>query len=683
VEPAPRFVELARGFEPTALLPLVEAWQRADGLAPEDCRSEAGVVRVRHPLPRAAWTRTEDGAFRTPLPGGAFRYGLSVTLRLRGADFEAHARLAPRATAPPTLELLGQELVLRLEGSSQPGDDWGLEQRLESGNLTSEGRWQVRSENDLNVGIPVWSGRHETVTCDVPAESALSCRVRYSASTLDEVRLVVRLDGELVHELRAPSQDLAGPGRWLRIPLPRSERRAARLEFSAEGPPGQAQILHPILGPREIGNPGARPWNESRPDIVLFLADTLRADALALGGGPEERAPALNAWAQGARRFPNARSNAAWTLPSISTALTGLAPGQHTANAVESALPAAIETIVESLAHAGYRTGAVTDAAFFSPSHGLEQGFETFGLNPPSRWKLARTLATAGEFLSRDDGRPLFLVVHTYRTHMPFRVGPEEDLRPWKELTQSGCIVLRDRGRVPLEQWIEGLERCRERYAELYWEGVRALDQGFASFLETLSAHGLDQTGTLIFTSDHGEALGENQDLFHDGKLWDAKLRIPLCVRGPGIEPGTSAASVTLLDLTPTLAALAGLAPRADWAGRSLLVEMGARPALAFRLKADQQITLEDQGRKLFAESVEALERGEFDSAYDLRSDPREERPVVGEPWPTALARRHAPLVRALLQPATLAIEVPLSEAQRRELGQLGYGGDEGMDPER
>jgi arylsulfatase A-like enzyme len=678
-EAPPGWVSLARGCKPEALLPLARRWHAEAGMDAAECGDESTFVRVRHPMPRSAWERAgdqgdESDTWIAAMPGGAFAYGAPSFLQLRSGDQPIVSVPDGRELAPRTFRLESGRLHLRLTGGAEPPADLVLVQRMESGRLPADGVWQVRIGDEFGSGIPVWSGEREELACALPAASRLSFEARYLSRQEGTVRLRVRLDGEVVHESSEDSRRLLEEGRWHSFALPPAARAEARFTFEAEGPTGQALFLRPVIGPVEVGSYGARPWQAARPDVVVFLADTFRADALAPTGGPPDLAPALERFAAGALRFRNARSNASWTLPSISTLLTGLAPGQHTANDMNRALPDDLVTVIEALSRSGYRTCAVTDAAFFSPTFGLEQGFESFAIREPRRWDLDWTIQRALEHLDRDDGRPLFLLVHTYRTHMPYRTGPEEDIRPWEELIASGCALLKSRGKTTREEWRERLARCRQRFEELYREGVRDLDRGFGECLAALERRGAGR-GFVIFTSDHGEALGENEDIFHDGKQWESKLRIPLLVRGPGLAPRDVDRAVTLLDLAPTLAQIAGLPREPAWPGESLLSVAGDRPACAFLLKKAPEIALVDGGRKLFAAGPDQLERGAYGSAYDLARDPHEERPVTGEAWPGELARRHAALVRALLAPASTAVEIPLSVAQQRELGELGYGG--------
>jgi len=681
-----RWRALARGFEPAPLLPLVQDWQRAGGMDPGECRAFFAGVQIAHPLARAAWSAgAEPGVWTSAFPGGAFGHGTSAPGFLLLESSAGNAVEAP-PDAPRrknTFRVSGGRVELCLPAGVEPAADLRLVQYVENGRA-SDGAWQVRVGNDeCHVGIPVWSGTTVAVECRLPSASRLSFEPRFlTRAAPAPVTLRVRLDDALVFERVADSAALEHDGNGESVALPPEARAHARIEFEVAGPPGQALFLHPSLGPADVGRYGARPWSDARPDVVLFLADTFRADGLELGGGARDLAPNLNRFAEGAVRFRNARANAAWTLPSIGTILTGLAPGQHTANDTQSSLPAEVVTLAERLARAGYRTGAVTDAAFFSAIHGLDQGFESFRANPATSWDLDWTVAKALEFLARDDGRSVFLVLHTYRTHMPYRVGDEESLAPWNALRNDGCKPLEDKPKLPVDAWRARLAECAPRFRALYEEGVKDLDRGFGEFLAGLERTGLLARGVLVFTSDHGEALGENHDIFHGGALWDSKLHVPLLVHGPGLAPRTVDFGVSPLDLAPTLAALTGLERDPLWHGESLLDVASERPLFAFWLQKTKQFALLEGTHVVLAKTADDLAGGRCELAFDLAADPREERPVADAPWAGELARRHAGLLRALLVPAGAAAAAPLDVHHQNELRGLGYGGGDGTDEE-
>ena len=75
--------------------------------------------------------------------------------------------------------------------------------------------------------------------------------------------------------------------------------------------------------------------------------------------------------------------------------------------------------------------------------------------------------------------------------------------------------------------------------------------------------------------ADHGESLGEHGEVTHAVLIYQATLRVPFILAGPGVPAGaTVAARVATVDLVPTLLGLLGLPPRPDAPGRDL------RPAI-------------------------------------------------------------------------------------------------------
>jgi arylsulfatase A-like enzyme len=630
--------------------------------------ARANGVRTQLPLPPSAW-RTGDlaSSFWLPLPKhaeGLDPAAMQLFAELVRVDEE-------RALAPFEYRVEGERVLLCWPDGAPPLTE--LAARLENGRAV-DGQWQVRLGRFCGAAIPVWSGEREELESDLAPGSELSFRFVHGART-GEVRARIALDGETLFERVFAPGSCAEPQPF-RIPLPRAGR--ARFAFEIEGPPGQGVFFTPTLGPRAKGTPLARPWR-ARPDLVLFLADTLRADALALHGGDPALAPNLNRFAEQSLRFPRARSNAAWTLPSIGSILTGLHPGQHCATDEDLVLPASHVTLPERLERAGYRTGAITDGSFFAPIFGLDQGFEWFAQHDPPRWDLDRTIAEAQAFLEHDDGRAVFLVVHTYRTHQPYRVGPDEDRGPYDALLSRVRLATGTDSPGPAAGR-DALVEVQAELRELYGQGVRDLDRGFGAFLAWLESRRFFEHGTLVFTSDHGEALGENHDFFHGGHLWETKLAVPLLVRGAGIVPRAAAHLAGPLDLAPTFAELARIPPDPGWVGTSLLGLDRERPAFAFQLGArSRQAAFLDDTRKVILTPDEArLASGSCEEAFDLANDPLEAHNLARSAgWPAELTRRLAPAARGYLEARGETERAGVSSELREQLDDLGYGGDE------
>ena len=304
----------------------------------------------------------------------------------------------------------------------------------------------------------------------------------------------------------------------------------------------------------------------------------------------------------------------------------------------------------------------------------MDQGFGWFRERPHAEHDLARTLDEAREFLRRDDGRPVFLFVHTYRVHAPYRQGVDEDQGANRDLlarVERHVLARAGKGRN-----LAQLRNLADEYHDLYLDGVRALDQAFGGFLAWLEDGGVLAPGHLVFTSDHGEEFFEHGGRWHRRAPHEEKVRVPLFFHGPGLTPRDVLLGASLIDVAPTLAQLAGVPLLESWEGRSLLTLGVERPLLLYNERSDQRYFAIVRGeRKIFARSVDDLTSGTPQEAYDLHTDPGEARNLMGEgpAWAAELARS-LPWVRGPAQEGVAApAEVQLSPEALEELRRLGY----------
>jgi len=652
---------LALGFRPTPLR-AAAAWG-PDGL-PAD--GDPWTATLRLAIPDASWERRAEGGgevWFAPVPPTLAR-GDPERARL-WTGTEERTRAAPgRWPAARGFRFVRGGVWVR-SGREDPPHEASLEVVLSSGS-ESDGRWTVGVGERRVSGIPVWSGGRERCVVDLPPASALRFVAVHSGQAQTEpARFRVLVAGVVVAEVTLPPDAEPRP---VTVELAPGGERGVELAFEVLGPPGLGVFADPVIGPLSIGSYDARPWPRTRPDIVLFLADTYRADNLAAYGGDPAIAPHLNRLADESVCFVESRSSAAWTLPSTAAILTGFYPPTIGVQSSTDRLADAAVTLAERFAHAGYRTGAITDALFVSPHFGLAQGFDWFSPRDYKRWSLAATVADARAFLERDDGRPVFLVVHTYRAHGPYRTGEEE--------SQEAVRALGARSRIEGEH---GKSQRLARAAGLYRDGAHALDAGFGRFRAMLEELGLLPQGYLAFTADHGEALGDNNVFGHKGDLWGARVRVPLIVHGPDLAPVRVPWTVSNVDLAPTFAALAGLEPDPGWPGSSLLAVQADRPVLAFEARGSiLRIAVVEGSRKLMGSTLPELEHGRARRVFDLAADRGEQENLQGRvPWEAELARRTLPEVRAALQGTLQADRAEVDGRQLELLRELGYAGDE------
>ena len=179
-----------------------------------------------------------------------------------------------------------------------------------------------------------------------------------------------------------------------------------------------------------------------------------------------------------------------------------------------------------------------------------------------------------------------------------------------------------------------------------YDESIHYLDSQIASLLARLEETGALVDSWLFITADHGEAFREHGTTSHGSSIYNEQVRIPLIVRPPrGVELPRSREPVSLLDISKTIAALAG--EEEFGIGRDLRRPLPADRTVAieftggFRRAVDEfGATADDPARAVVSGHFKLLERNGRYELYDLSADPHELAPLEGEhdgTW-TALA---------------------------------------------
>ena len=339
---------------------------------------------------------------------------------------------------------------------------------------------------------------------------------------------------------------------------------------------------------------GGEPPPAPRPHIVLVVCDALRADRLELYGAPRATAPQLTAWAQGQQVFDAATAPSNWTRPSMFALFTGRAPAPDRAFGATEKLPDE-PVLAEHLRDAGYETVAISANPFISREYGADRGFSTFldlgwhGEERGGHWKqdiASPFVLDRVEYLlsTRSRERPLFLYVHLMDTHLPY--DPPAADRGFCDPAYTGPI---DGSREPylvlrgpdVDSHLGPGDAAQVQ--ALYDGEILQLDASLAR-LRALVAQWLgDRPVVQVVTADHGEAFGEGRGGFylHGHGLQSGLLHVPLVLSGAG-PAGRVPARVSLLDLSPTLLALAHVPP-ADGDGLDLRHAAPGRDLVAYR----------------------------------------------------------------------------------------------------
>ena len=408
------------------------------------------------------------------------------------------------------------------------------------------------------------------------------------------------------------------------------------------------------------GSPAA-----SLDHVVLITIDTLRTDAVGVYATAPDRGaptPAIDALAlQDGVTFDRAYATAPVTLTSHASLMTGRYPPGHGARHNGMRVNPDTPTLAEAFARAGWTTGAFVGAFPLDRRFGLIKGFQIYGDTMPrdARGRLANerpgrmVVDEALAWAATHRGDRVFLWVHLFEPHAPY--GNPAD---------------------PVQAQRPAMERYRADVAEADTQVGRLLN-----------GLGFDRSRTLIVVAgDHGEAFGEHGEVSHSIFTYDTTLRVPLIFNRAGFHKGLRAGiPVSLADVAPTIASLAGLGPF-DADGRALFDGVV--------LKAGSPQAYRGEDRALYAESFAPLldfgwsplrtirsGRWKYIAApkpelYDLAADPGEERNLL-----TAQTAKAAELARLVdgISPATLPTSTdPEDQDARARLQALGYASGRG-----
>jgi arylsulfatase A-like enzyme/Tfp pilus assembly protein PilF len=394
-----------------------------------------------------------------------------------------------------------------------------------------------------------------------------------------------------------------------------------------------------------------------RPNVVFITIDTLRADRLGAYGHAGAATPTLDGLAARGVRFATAIAHVPLTGPSHASMLTGLTPiGHGVRDNGGYVVPAEVKTAAEEFSRAGYRTAAFVSGFPLDRRFGFNRGFSTYddhlprGHDPRRTPYVERSADATTDAALRWLGSPpasaapFFLWVHYYDPHAPYE--------PPGELAT--------------------------RFRSSPYDGeVAFVDAQIGRLLRDLEARGTLARTLVLATADHGEGLGEHGEGTHGLFVYDATLKVPWIMAGPGLAggvvPGTVARGV---DVLPTLLDQAGLPVPEGLDGRSLRPAAEGKPMVDAPVYAESVYAEREFGwAPLFAlrTSRYKLVEAPRPELYDLQADPAERTNRMEQDAARAEELRAA-LKAALARPArAAAAQVDAVTAER--LAALGYLG--------
>ena len=382
----------------------------------------------------------------------------------------------------------------------------------------------------------------------------------------------------------------------------------------------------------------------ARPNVILISVDTLRADRVSCIAPSAEATAHIDRFCQGGTSFSQATSMVPLTLPSHVSMLTSTYPFVNGVEDNGERLASGAVTLAGTLRSHGYQTAAFLGSFVLDKRFGLDQGFDTYESPAPALnsgsdsgdiKRRGDDVANAGEaWLTTHADRPFFLFLHLYDLHTPYESGKN-------------------------------------------YEGeLRYVDQVIGKVWDYLAAHDLVKHSLIVFTSDHGEALGDHGETTHGFFIYQSTLRVPVIIHWPdgsAPRPQRVDTPVSLLDLSPTILDAVRIPLPHAMEGKSML----AASALPNDVFSESQYP----ARHFGASALSSLRRGRYKyieaprpEFYDLAKDPGESMNLYADRSALALAY-HEKLeqLRKVSEPRSPRTANALSPEVIERLHALGY----------
>lgn len=418
-----------------------------------------------------------------------------------------------------------------------------------------------------------------------------------------------------------------------------------------------------------------------KPNLLFIFTDEQRYDTMGCYGNQLIETPNLNALAEGSFVFENAYVTQPVCTPSRASIMTGLYP--HTCGCTANNIPLRPETPTlaemvsddylcgyfgkwhlgdEIIAQHGFKRwvsiedmyrrfySRKEDLSRFSDYHhflvakGLTPDRESHGGKVFARSTAARlpeelTKASflgrqTAEFIRENRDRPFVLYVNFLEPHMPF-TGPFDEMYAPEKLPVGPHFFRKPPPEASLLHRLRSEQYTRRPYGDLdlgteagwrklrarYWGLVTLVDRAVGVMLNVLDECDLADNTMVVFTSDHGDMMGDHA-ILAKCVMYEEALKVPLLVRVPWLaqEERRVAGRISQIDLVPTLLALLG-EPIPDYL-------QGQSRAAVFAGEAD------------LGESdvfVEWNSRNGWPKKFPSGFKPEECERVAGQPWRTVV----------------------------------------------
>lgn len=336
--------------------------------------------------------------------------------------------------------------------------------------------------------------------------------------------------------------------------------------------------------------------SKTRPNILIYTIDTLRADHASLYGYARNTTPFLKKLGASGIVFDDCQAQATWTKSSIASLMTSLYSFTHGIVADADTIPAGSATLASQIRAAGYVTASIVSTPFVGRATGLDRGFD-YMLEYPVILREVNPQTDRGTdsaalnkvvfpWLDRHHDEPFFLYAHSTDPHAPYDppspfeavfAKPSERLSFEREYSGfrsnheygGGAVISREMCQKAGVDPDRFMKQAEDRY-----DGeILNNDHNFELLIDKLKRLGVLDNTLIIVLSDHGEEFWDHGWTAHGQSVYQELTHTLLLMWNPGLFPHPRRVSepVQLIDVMPTILDLLALKAPAVVEGQSLL----------------------------------------------------------------------------------------------------------------
>ncbi|MEC7984314.1 MAG: sulfatase [Myxococcota bacterium] len=373
-------------------------------------------------------------------------------------------------------------------------------------------------------------------------------------------------------------------------------------------------------------------------DVILISVCSLRKDYVGAYGLTPSPTPNIDSLADEGYLFDQTYAASNFTLAGLTAMLTGHFGASTGVTGWDKGLTKDLPTLPEVLGYYGYKTAAFTmDAASgFRPDYGLHRGFQRMELTtaprstPDGRYQptdeepvLEGDGASADPAVTwlsqQEDNKPIFLMFHDRTAHYPFVItnkdadkdktgltqllweaGHENQNRLAPNVAMPGMAggtkqkgVVDIHGNDPVHDLLnKGGAEALQLYKNHYRDGVARMDKDIEKLIQAQKDRKRFDKTMWILVADHGESLGDHNELLHGASFYNSVINVPFIIKAPGFSGKKEkiSALISHVDILPTILDYIGATQPSGIDGTSIM------PIIEGKSKSIRSVAISEGG---------------------------------------------------------------------------------------